>query len=67
MSNRLTPHKVDLSEPVIAGPGQLTTVVHYSLFRACMGFAGCGDELGVLLTVDDDVGGFFQGPGYTSK
>ena len=64
MSTRLTPHKVDASQPVTAGPGQLTTAVHHSLYR---GLAGCSDELGVLLTVDDDVGGCFQGPVHTSK
>ena len=35
--------------------------------RACRGLAGCGDELGMLLTVGDDVGQFFQGPVRTSK
>ena len=33
MSNRLTHHKVDASEPVTAGPGQLTTAVRINLLR----------------------------------
>ena len=45
----------------------MLTNLAYTHYIGCKGLAACDDELEMLLTVGDDVGGGFQGLGHISK